>query len=72
MLQYKSKNDAEIPKCVCRRIGRLLPRTGRFLPKKWKASSKEHWVCTHEFLKRGADSLMDLLELCVCLPELHW
>jgi len=36
--------------CVCSvpasKIQRLLWRIGRFLPKKWKASSKERWVHT--------------------------
>lgn len=41
VLQYKSKNDAEIPKCICRQIGRLLPRTRRFFQ---RALGSYTWV----------------------------
>ena len=49
------KKDANIQnvfqKCICSiaapQIRRLLPRIGRFLPKKQKASSEECWAHTH-------------------------
>ena len=38
--------------CVCSttlpKTGRLLVKTGRFLPKIQKGSSKERWVCSYQ------------------------
>ena len=68
-LLYRNQNV--FTKCVCGatvpQIGSRLPRIKRFLPKKRKASSEEHWVCTHISFQNAVQLCLRIFQSCICV-----
>ena len=74
-VRVKKKNDANIqntfPKCVCSTAcaakWKASSKNRRFLPKKRKASSKEHWVRTHIGFQNVVQLRLRIFRGCICV-----